>query len=110
MLEEVAYVPYDEAKLTELLLYVAKRTQHDSTAGAAKLNKYLYFADFAAMRKLGHAITGAQYQKLAHGPAPRRLLPLRDQLIRSGEARVEDRTDALGYVHHDLIPQREPPH
>jgi hypothetical protein len=108
MLDAVAYVPYDEAKLTELLLYVAKRTQHDRTAGATKLNKYLYFADFAAMRRLGHAITGAEYQKLPQGPAPRRLVPVRAQLVGTGDARLEERTDAFGFVHQDLIPQREP--
>lgn len=108
MLEEVAYVPYNEEKLTELVLYVALRTQADGTAGATKLNKYLYFSDFAAVRRLGHPITGAEYQKLPHGPAPRRLRPIRDRLVHAGEARLEKRPDAFGRVHHDLIPQREP--
>jgi Protein of unknown function (DUF4065) len=107
MLDEMTYGPYDEDKLTELVVYVATRTQHDQTAGATKLNKYLYFADFAAVRRLGHPITGAVYQKLPHGPAPRRLRPVRDELVRCGDARLEKRTDALGFVHHDLIPVRE---
>ena len=75
MLEEVAYMRYDEEKLAELILYVAEKIQSDRTAGATKLNKYLYFADFSAVRKLGHPITGAEYQRLRHGPAPRRLPP-----------------------------------
>lgn len=108
MLEAVVYRAYDEEKLTELVLYVAHRTQGDTNAGATKLNKYLYFADFAAVRRLGRPITGAEYQKLAHGPAPRRLPPIRARLIRSGDARLEERADALGYVHHDLVPQRAP--
>ena len=106
MLEEVVYVSYDEDKLTELVLYVAERTQGNWTAGATKLNKYLHFADFAAVRRLGHAITGAEYQELPHGPAPRRLTPVRERRVRSGAARLEKRADAFGYVDDVLVPQR----
>lgn len=107
MLEEEAHVRYDEEKLAELVLYVAQKILGDRTAGATKLNKYLYFADFSAVRKLGHPITGAEYQRLPHGPAPRRLGPVHDRLVRNGEARRERRPDALGYVHDDLIPERQ---
>jgi hypothetical protein len=108
MLEEVTYGPYSEEKLAELLLYIAKRLQQDPQGGATKLNKCLYFADFSAVRRLGHPITGAEYQRLPQGPAPRRLRPVRDRLLRSGEALLEERTDSFGYRHHDLIPVREP--
>lgn len=82
--------------------------QHDPQAGVTKLNKCLYFAEFSAVRRLGHPITGAEYQRLPQGPAPRRLRPVRDRLIRDGEARLEERIDSFGYRHHDLIPVREP--
>lgn len=108
MIEEVPNVPYNEDKLTELVLYIATQTQGDRAAGATKLNKYLYFADFSAVRRLGRPITGADYQKLRFGPAPRRLAPVREQLLRLGDARLEERVDALGYVHHELIPLRQP--
>ncbi len=98
---------YSEEKLTELVLYVAAQTRGDRAAGATKLNKYLYFADFTAVRKLGHPITGAEYQKLRFGPAPRRMAPVRQRLVDTGAARLDKRVDALGYVHHELIPQRE---
>ena len=66
---------YDEAKFTELLLHVADRLRNDRAGGATKLNKVLYFADFAHVRRHGRPISGAEYQKLAHGPAPRPLRP-----------------------------------
>ncbi|MDQ1399077.1 MAG: hypothetical protein QOK20_1009 [Acidimicrobiaceae bacterium] len=97
----------DEAKLAELMLYVAHKTQSDRRGGAVKLNKYLYFADFAAVRRLGRPITGVDYQKLTHGPAPRRLLPVRDTLVADGSARLERRQDAFGYEHTNLIPLRD---
>ena len=108
MIEEVTDVRYSEEKLTELLLYVAKCTEGDRYAGATKLNKYLYFSDFSAMRRLGHPITGAEYQKLPFGPAPRRLAPVRERLVQSGDARLERQVDAFGYVHHALVALREP--
>ena len=55
------------------------------------------------MRRYGRPITGAEYQKLERGPAPRRLVPVRQQLVETGQARV-DEGYYLGYVQHRLIP------
>ena len=96
---------YDEPKLREMLLYVAERLQHDRAGGATKLNKVLFFADFAHVRRTGAPITGADYQKLPHGPAPRRLKPIRDGLVAKGEARLA-REEFLGYELHRLVPRR----
>ena len=78
----------DEEKLRELLVYVAKHSADDPTFGSVKLNKILYYADFAAYRLLGQPITGATYQKLHEGPAPRELLRSRAALIHSGRASI----------------------
>jgi Protein of unknown function (DUF4065) len=98
-------ITYDERKFTEMLLYVAARLADDRAGGATKLNKVLYFADFAHVRRAGSAITGAEYQKLPQGPAPRRLLPVREQLIAHDEAEVS-REAFLGYEVHRLVPLR----
>ena len=76
----------DEEKFRELLVYIAKNSADDPTFGSVKLNKILYYADFAAYRLLGQPITGATYQKLHEGPAPRELLRFRADLIDSGRA------------------------
>lgn len=97
----------NEAKLTELVLYVAKRLLDDPKGGATKINKVLFSADFAHMRLHGVPITGVEYQKLKQGPAPRRLLPVRDRLLSEGAAElVRDRY--LGYPLDRLVPRREP--
>ena len=98
--------PYDEAKLTEMVLYVAARLQGDRSGGATKLNKVLYFADFAHVRRHGRPISGAEYQKLPQGPAPRRLKPVRQRLVDEGAAAVETE-DFLGYRLHRLVPRRQ---
>ncbi len=97
---------YDERKFTELLVYVASRLQGDQSGGATKLNKILFFADFAHVRRTGSPITGADYQKLEHGPAARRLRPVRDRLIENGDAELVDE-EFLGYRQHRLIPHRD---
>lgn len=96
---------YDEHKFTELVLHVAARLQDDHSGGATKLNKVLFFADFAHVRRTGVPITGAEYQKLEHGPAARRLRPVRDRLVAIGDAELLDE-EFLGYRQHRLVPRR----
>jgi hypothetical protein len=57
-------------------LLIATRSEGDEPFGAVKLNKLLFYADFFAYVKFGECITGQEYQKLAQGPAPRRMLPV----------------------------------
>lgn len=101
-------VTYDEAKFTELLLYAARLLEDDHAGGATKLNKLLFFAEFAHVRRTGEPITGAEYQKLERGPAPRRLLPVRDALVQRGEAELVEEVTAFGYVQDRFRPLREP--
>jgi hypothetical protein len=77
---------FESEKFAELMLYVADRSVDDPDFGATKLNKILFFSDFMAYDKFGKSITGAIYQKLDHGPAPRPLLPIQQDLIQNGDA------------------------
>jgi hypothetical protein len=97
--------PSDERKLGELMLYVAHGLQDDPSGGATKLNKVLFFSEFAAIRALGRPITGVEYQRLERGPAPRRLLPVRDRLVSTGAAEIKRET-YLGFRQNRLIPLR----
>ncbi|MAT06731.1 MAG: hypothetical protein CL424_16975 [Acidimicrobiaceae bacterium] len=98
-------VVYDEHKLTELIIYLADRLAGDRAGGSTKLNKVLFFADFTHVRRHGRPITGAEYQHLPFGPAPRRLLPIRSALIERGDADlVEEKF--LGRRQHRLIARR----
>jgi hypothetical protein len=72
-------------KFKELILYIAQKCIDDPTFGATKLNKILYFADFYAYGDTGVPITGATYFKLPRGPAPRQLVPMREELKQSGD-------------------------
>ncbi len=102
----VVEVRYDEPKFTELLIHIADRLRDDRAGGATKLNKAVFFAEFTHLRRHGAAISGCEFQKLAHGPAPRRLLPVRDLLLASGEAELAQE-DFLGRRQHRLLPLRQ---
>jgi uncharacterized phage-associated protein len=96
---------YDERKFTELILLVAERLRTDLSGGATKLNKVLFFAEFIHVRRTGQPISGAEFQKLEHGPAPRRLKPIRELLVSTGEAEIV-REQYLGYTMARLLPLR----
>jgi hypothetical protein len=76
-----------DGKLRELILHICIRSEDDEAFGAVKLNKLLFFSDFLAYLRLGKAITEQDYQKLDHGPAPRRMLPIIRQMEQRGAIR-----------------------
>ena len=76
-----------DEKLRELILHICIRSEDDEAFGAVKLNKLLFFSDFLAYLRLGKAITGQNYQKLDHGPAPRRMLPILKRMEQQGTIR-----------------------
>lgn len=102
-LVDVAYV---EDKFAELLLHVASRLQGDRAGGATKLNKVLFFVEFTHLRRHHQVVSGCQFQKLPHGPAPHQLLPVRRRLIDSGAAELIEE-DFLGRPQHRLMPKRD---
>lgn len=81
-------IEFNEPKFRELLLYVAEKCADDPKFGATKLNKILFFSDFMAYGLFGKSITGATYQRLDYGPAPKQLLPAQQAMRNAGEAAV----------------------
>lgn len=98
-------VAYRADKFAEMVLLVAQRLQDDRAGGATKLNKVLFFAEFTHLRRHQRVISGCEFQKLPHGPAPHQLLPVRKKLINSGAAKLADE-DFLGRPQQRLIPSR----
>nr|HEX4314790.1 Panacea domain-containing protein [Kofleriaceae bacterium] len=76
----------DEKRLRELALYVASKCWRDEHFGVLKLNKILFYSDFLAYRRLGKAITGVEYRKYVHGPAPAIMRKVRRDLVQKGDA------------------------
>jgi hypothetical protein len=83
------FVP-DDRKLEELILYISLQSEGDDRFGSTKLNKVLFYADFIAYVLFGVPITGHQYQKLEHGPAPKAMLPVMERMQRAGDLSLRD--------------------
>lgn len=81
--------PFQREKFKELILFIAWRCADDADYGDTFLNKVLFFSDALAVQNLGTPITGARYQKLPYGPAPRALLPVRTELETEGLVTIE---------------------
>jgi uncharacterized phage-associated protein len=80
----------DNRKFKELILYVCGKSACDPNFGATKLNKILFLADFWAYANFGNPITGVEYMRLPHGPAPRPLIPIRRQMENAGELAIQE--------------------
>ncbi len=98
---------FNSEKFRELIVYIAKSSERDPTFGAVKLNKILYYADFAAFRQLNKPITGATYRKLMEGPAPYEMLEERRALIDSGDAEIQHVPYFTG-MQQRVVAKREP--
>ena len=79
----ISLFPTDESenKFRELVLYISQKCASDPTFGAIKLNKILFYSDFIFFGRTGKAITGFEYQRLRNGPAPRKLVPVRERMV-----------------------------
>jgi hypothetical protein len=104
----MANIVGNENKLQELILYISQKCANDPTFGAVKLNKILYFSDFEFYAKSGTAITNVEYQKLPNGPAPRRLLPVRDQMIGEGTLAIQEVLLRSGNTQKRTVNLRQP--
>jgi hypothetical protein len=78
-----------DRKLGELILYVSEKSAYDLFFGSVKLNKILYFSDFLAYGNRSESITGAEYRHLKQGPAPTRLVEVRDALVAAGDLAIQ---------------------
>jgi len=97
----------DDDKLKELIIYLSILSEGDRFYGAIKLNKLLFYADFMAYLRFGASITGQEYQRLEHGPAPRRLRPVVERMKKTGDIVV--REDSIGgFRQIRTLAKREP--
>lgn len=95
-----------EDRLRELILYVAAECQDDPKFGATKLNKILWWSDFLAYAQRGKPITGVEYMRLGNGPAPRRLVPVRNEMEADGDIALAEVVGRGGYIQKKIVPLR----
>jgi hypothetical protein len=99
----------EHKKLSELVLYVAARSEHVRHFGLTKLHKILFFSDFRCYRDSQKTITGATYVKAKYGPVAKELDGIIDELQERGEALVVRRVLPVSrYEQKRLVPLRRP--
>ncbi len=98
--------PEDEDLLRELIIYVADKCQGDRKFGATKLNKILWWSDFLAYAEHGKPITGTPYMRLGNGPAPKKLLPVRAEMLDARDIAIAKVPALGGYVQKRVVPLR----
>ena len=75
---------FNRDKFKALTHYIIWRAGHRDGFGATKLNKVLWFADARSYMMYRRPITGATYLREKHGPVPREMMAVRDELTREG--------------------------
>lgn len=71
---------FDRAKFKALVHYVCYKAPNPKKLGATKLNKILFYADMEAYLQRGRPISGEIYVKRQHGPAPRHVQEVLEEL------------------------------
>lgn len=77
-------LPGGQKRLKEAAIYVMELAKDFEYFGLVKLNKVLWRADFLAFHERQFPITGRQYQKLEHGPAPVEMRPVLREMEETG--------------------------
>lgn len=98
---------HGEAKLRELILHIATQYAGAPRFGATKLNKILFFSDFYWYKHHGEPITGVEYMHLDKGPAPRRMVPIRNQMIDNNEIIVIKNEFPNGKAQQRIVAQQK---
>lgn len=107
-LNETFAVERQAQRFRELIVYVSLKSAADPNFGAVKLNKILYHSDFRSFERFGVPLTGVRYFRLPQGPAPKKLIHARRQLVEEGALALEMVELPGGYVQHRTIARRSP--
>ena len=93
---EVRYFHLDKPKFQELTIHAATLMSDDRTASIIRINKVLFYADFASYRQHGEPITGACYRKYSEGPAPDYMKDCIQTLEDTGRAHIWIKHHVIG--------------
>lgn len=97
---------YDEAKFKQVVHLAASLVARHTSAGAVKLNKVLYYAEFGQYRDTGRAISGAEFVHRRMGPTPYLMLPIRSSLIAEEYLELTFNELGPGIEEHVLRPRK----
>jgi len=100
-------LPGGQARLRQIVLYVAQRCERAEYFGAIKLNKIIWKADFDAFAERGVPVTGREYRRQKLGPTLREMRPLQTEMLKDGTIRI-DRRNVGEYIEQRTIALADP--
>jgi len=89
-------------KLKSLVHYVCEKAENPSVLGSIKLNKVLWYSDVINYLNYGNSITLETYVKRQHGPVPKHILSIIQNLIIEQKI-IRSRVDHFGYIKNEYI-------
>ena len=92
----------DWDKLKALVHFICEKADDPSVLGSIKLNKVLWYSDVIYYMTTGRPITGETYVKRQHGPVPKHILRVIDELVKEGKI-ARGRVDHFGYLKNEYI-------
>jgi len=101
-------LPGGQARLRELILYVAKACTDAPRFGAVKLNKIIWKADFDSFAERGVPVTGRAYKRQKLGPVLHEMVSVLNEMLRDGLIQMRQIDLGEGYIEHRTIAAREP--
>jgi hypothetical protein len=93
-------------RLSELVLYIAQKSETDPGFGKTKLLKLLAYADFISYARTGESMTGATYVKQDYGPVPREY-PGTEGLLRATRRLKVERVDVIDHPQSRIVALKE---
>lgn len=97
----------DRRKFKAMVQYVCYKCHDPSVLGATKLNKILWYSDIIAFAKTGSPITRESYVKQQHGPVPKHILPVIEELEAEKALAVRE-VAYYDYAKREYIALKEP--
>lgn len=88
------------AKFAEMVVYFTEKLQPWKT----KLNKLLFYADFAMFKHSAYSISGAQYRAIPLGPVPDNFEGIFDYIARQNHVEIDYTTFANGSIGEQFKP------
>lgn len=90
-------------KFTEMVVYFTERLQPWKT----KLNKLLFYADFAMYKQSGFSISGVQYRAIPMGPVPNNFNSIFEYLANNDDVDINYTTFNDGGIGEQFKPNRK---
>lgn len=98
--------PVDK-KLKAVVHYICASCKDTNKLGATKLNKVLFHVDLAAYIQSGKSVSGSAYVKRQHGPCPKDILPVLNELEREKKIAISH-SRFFNYDKKDFVSLEDP--